>query len=189
MYPKTYKAKTARRPHRASAGARELARGGTVSGPNSNDPDRFARAIDVLHRAGDFAHDALIEAVRYGKIDMVFAGDRTAVLPWGRIRKSRKPTLILVADDDDLATGPDGWRFARKIASWARGAVVHGAGAKREHYQLAIGGAIDCRQFVVIDTASKNVSAWMELFKHCFAVAIMPADGTHPVADQAETMH
>jgi len=160
-----------------------------VSGPNPNDSDRFARAIDVLHRAGDFAHGALIEAVRDGQINLVFAGARTAALPWGRIRKSHKPVLILVADDDDLATGPDGWRFARKIASWARGAVVHGAGAKREHYQLAIGGAIDCRQFLVIDCASRHVDNWLELLEHCFALAIVPSDGGHPVADVGGTVH
>ncbi len=160
-----------------------------MSASNTSTPDRFEQAIDILQRCGDFAHGALIEAVRDGKINLVFAGPRTAALPWGRIRKSHKPVLIVVCDDDDLATGPAGWRFAKKLTAWARGAIVHGAGAKREHYQLAIGGAIDCRQFLVIDCASRHVDNWLELLGHCFALAVLPSDGEHPVADVGETVH
>ena len=160
-----------------------------MSASNASTSDRFERAIDVLQRSGDFAHGALIEAVRDGKINLVFAGARTAALPWGRIRKSHKPVLILVGDDDDNPTGPAGWRFAKKLTAWARGAIVHGAGAKREHYQLAIRGAIECRQFLVIDCASQHVDNWLELLAHCSALAIVPTDGQHPVVDVGETVH
>lgn len=160
-----------------------------MSASNASTSDRFERAIDVLQRGGDFAHGVLIEAVRDRKIDMVFAGDRTAALPWGRIRKSRKPVLILVGDDDDNPTGPAGWRFAKKFTAWARGAIVHGAGAKREHYQIAVEGALECRQFVVIDTASRYAADWLELLCHTFTLVIAPADGEHPVADVGGTVH
>lgn len=156
---------------------------------SANDPARWDHAIDMMQRAGDFAHTALLEAVRARSIDMAFASNRSAALPWGRIRKSPRPVLILIGDDDDTPTGPDGWLFARKFTSWARGAIVHGAGAKREHYELAVQGAVACRQFLVIDTASRHVTAWLGLLANVQTLVIYPADGVHPTTDVWETVH
>jgi hypothetical protein len=152
------------------------------------DRSRFDRGIGVLQCAGDYYHVPLIEAAKAGLIDLVFTADRAARPPLGRMRRSTRPVLFLLGDDDECSSGPDGWRCAQQLTRWARGAIVHGSGGKAEHYKLAISEALTVGRFLVVDTASRHVDAWMALLPRVQALAIVPRQGSHPT-DERETVH
>ena len=153
------------------------------------DPNRWTLAIDFLHRAGDFAHTPIFEATRDGLIGLVYVGSRTAAIPFGRIRKATRPMLVLVSDDDDTPTGPGAWRCAEQVTRWARGAIVHGAGMKRWHYDEAVAGALACGRLLMVETASRHVAAWRALLPHCRTMLIVPRGGEHPSAPKRGTVH
>jgi hypothetical protein len=78
--------------------------------------------------------------------------------------------------------GPCG--FAKRFAYRARAAIVHGAGAKPEHYAEAVGDALTLRHAVLVETDAAHIGDWTRLLgdgKRMRIFEIRPRDGVHPV--------
>jgi hypothetical protein len=158
-----------------------------MSHASSADRDRWARGIDILRRSGGHSHVPLLEAGRDGLVSLVFLRDRSGALPWGKIRRSTRPVLVLLGDDDEVASGPEGWGCASQLTQWAKGAIVHASGAEALHYRAAVTGAVECGRMLLIETASHHAKAWTELLPATPTLVIWPRGGVHPVETQRTT--
>jgi hypothetical protein len=153
------------------------------------DPDRWDRGLGFLSRCGGGSHAPLLQAGKAGLIDLAFTNVRDASVPFGKLKRAKRPTLVLLGDDDYQAGGPATWRCAEQVTGWCCGALIHGAGAERKHYEMAVMGTLVCGRFLMVDTASRYVPAWMAMLGHVHALAILPREGPHPLPMSRETMH
>ncbi len=125
------------------------------------------RAIDLYSRTGFDFRIPLIQGVLDGRIahDEVQRPGSARRLKAFLALTARRPTLILVGDDDDAPTGPDGWPTARRLMRWARVVVLHGTGAERWHYETSVNTAELCGRLLMVETSSAMLPAWMAATK------------------------
>ena len=149
-----------------------------------------ARGIAFMSAAGDYDHIPLLRGVGDGRIALVHVSDRQGRLSIPELQRLRRPTLLLIGDDDYLATGPNGWACAKVAARWCRSAIVHGSGADPSFYAGAVNTAAALWRLLVVETASDKITAWAELLKDKPALLIRPRGGaSHPVLPSAGAQH
>ena len=99
-----------------------------------------------------------------------------------------------MGDDDYATTGPDGWACAAKLRTWAAFAVVHGTGAKREHYTMAACMVAKVGRLLLIETSSDGAQQWAAFLHErspplTFMGLLPPAPGSHPVMPAKGDLH
>ena len=100
---------------------------------------------------------------------------------------------VIVGDDDYQPAGPSAWACAAKLRSWARFAIVHGAGAERRHYADAATMTVQVRRMLFIETSSAGAQAWAAFLAERTPLlpmmGILSTDGPHPVLPSKESVH
>ena len=157
-----------------------------MSGPHVATRAEINRLIQVTAQLGPWAMP-VVEAIRDGHIAVTFLcrGDRA---PLADMRRTPKPMLLWIGDDDEQSTGPDGWRAALPATRWARAALIHAAGGETAHYAAAVAGAILTGRLLLVETSITHAPAWAKLLPGKSALCIMPKTGQHPI-DMRETRH
>ena len=125
----------------------------------------------------------------------VAAGVHVACVPRGvpfprELAALEKPCIVVIGDDDGLATGPAGYPAAKRLGYWARRAMVHGAGGEAEHYELAVEAAALYGRVLIVETGSARISEWRRCLgdgRRVPLLVIVPRYGVHPVAPPRET--
>ncbi len=150
-----------------------------ISQPNELD-QLIAHAV-----AMGFPHQAEIyREVRRGRLAAMQL-DRKAVAPMGTLKRAPLPCLVVLGDDDYASTGPAGWASVPRLLRWARGALIHATGADIASYKMAVGMALKCRQFLLIETDFPHMREWGEALlaapRPVPFVALQPSNGVHPV--------
>ena len=134
----------------------------------------------------------LLREVRSGRLALV-EPDREGLISSTRLKRLARPVLVLLGDDDEFPTGPDGWACAEGVLSWARHVVIHGAGARADDY-LAFGLAAQITgRLLVIETCSDRVEDWHAAARRLASRAVCqrivpPVGQPHPVAMARGTM-
>ena len=149
--------------------------------------EQAERMRAIAAQLGTFALP-LVNALADGRITLVIPR-RTDRAPLDAMRRATRPVLVLIGDDDYVSTGPDGWRCAQKVTRWARAGLVDGAGGERRDYEAAVVGAETHKRFVLIETASCHIPAWLALLTSKPVLVIVPKGGPHPVAEMREAVH
>ncbi|MCX7380031.1 MAG: hypothetical protein NT133_01130 [Alphaproteobacteria bacterium] len=152
-----------------------------MSDTHSGDAAVIDRMISAMTQAGDGAHLELLLAVKRREIAfaMLLRGE---VPPMGALKRSGKPTIVLIGDDDYRTSGPTGWAGLRPLMRWARFGLVHAAGADVATYRHALRLVRRERRLVMVETAASAHTAWRVLF-NAFRVPadlIYPEHGIHP---------
>ncbi len=149
------------------------ARGADVNGTlrTRAELDRFAAALATTTPH----HLPLLDAVRAGRIAVVAPERQAAGNCLREAKRIGRPVLLLIGDDDHASTGPSGWRCARKLREWARAAIVHGTGGRREHYEWAATAAAMQRRLVMIETDSGHLAEWASPVRRCAIDGVRPA--------------
>ncbi len=150
-------------------------------------PAQVARLIDVTAQLGPWAMP-VATALRDGLLDLVMPR-RADRAPLPAMRRSSRPVLVWIGDDNELTSGPEGWRCALAVTRWAKGAVIHAAAGEAEHYRIVVRGTLIERRFVLIETASQHALAWSRLLSDKPVLHILPRGGSHPIPGQLDTRH
>ncbi len=131
----------------------------------------------------------LLRAARSGDV-AYFELDRGAKLLPEEMAPIGKPAVVVIGDDDDMATGPAGWPGTRRLLRyWASGALIHAAGGEASHYEVAIGWAQQLRRVVIVETSSTYAEDWMATLPAQTAkLLIWPTGGAHPIQRDRESM-
>lgn len=149
-------------------------------------PDVLDRAIGIV--APIAPHYAeLLRWVRSGAMALIEV-PRDAIWPKRQLKAVQKPLLVLLGDDDEMATGPAGWRCLNAGCRWPRAAVVHAAGAESGQYEAFGALAVMNRRLLLVETTSAHAAAWIAALRlHRVPVtAILPRGGVHPLPVQPE---
>ena len=150
---------------------------------NFTGQDAIADHIVRVEQAGEGFRTPLLRAAAAGQLGFAMAVNGEPVL--ARILKRHSPTVVLLADDQPGATGPDGWRQARKLMRWAHSAVFHAAGGEAAHYQLFAEAALTCRRLLVVEMQIRHMPAWARLVERELPrlnlLRIVPQEGQHPI--------
>ena len=152
----------------------------------------YAQLSDAINRArhtGSCAYVPILEAVRAGRVACVFVTRRDGMVSNRTLKTFERPVLVIVGDDDYGSTGPAGWTTKVPLMRWTRAVMVHGAGAEPDHYWAAVAGSEAHGRFVLVETSSEHVPAWMACAAERVAVAIVPRNGPHPVLPSRGAMH
>lgn len=150
---------------------------------------QLTAAIGRAAHMGATGYIPVLKAVRAGLIDCVFVNRRDGMVSNRTLKTLQRPVLVIIGDDDHASTGPAGWASTAPLMRWTGAAMVHGAGAKPEHYAAAVEGARAHGRFVLVETSSEHVQAWMACAADRVAVAIVPKQGPHPVMPSQGEMH
>ena len=153
-------------------------------------PDQIDRLIAAYACLDMVGRVELMRAVRAGTIDTV-EPTRDRVVPTKILERSLRPLIAIIGDDDYASTGPAAWPATRRLFRWAKGAMVHATGADAPSYQIAIGMAMQCRRFVLIETDSTHAREWGEalLARRVPFIGLVPTDGTHPLSVPKEGLN
>lgn len=105
----------------------------------------------------------------------------------------RRPTVVMLGDDDDEPSGPAGWPCARRLLDWADLLIVHGTGGEREHYEAAIEAAQTLKRVLFVETTSGKAPAWVEAAKlsnplPALKLHVPLFGGVHPAPDADSTV-
>lgn len=134
--------------------------------------ERVAAAVGQLapHRL------PLYRAVCDGLIALV-EPQRDAPVPSRVLVATGRPTILLIGDDDETPSGPDGWHCARRARKWGRRALIHAAGGDADHYRAAAIAVGVVGRLVLVETNSAHCDAW-----HRWLHPVMPGlvIGTRP---------
>ena len=150
--------------------------------PQITKPAEFDHLIAHATTMGFGHHAELPRQARVGRINLIWL-DRGGVPPMGTIKRSPRPVLVLLGDDDYQSTGPAGWTAANRLLRWATGAVIHGTGGDIASYKMAAGMAIAHRRFLLIETNSLHIETWGATLKAARVpfLALKPSGGLHPL--------
>ncbi len=145
-------------------------------------PAEIDRLIAVYSDFGLIGRIELMRAVRGGLIGVI-EPPREAVVPLRVLEQSTRPQIAIIGDDDYCSTGPADWPATRRLFRWAKGAMIHATGADVPSYQMAIGMALSCRQFLLIETDTAHMREWGDalLARKIPFICLKPIDGVHPV--------
>jgi hypothetical protein len=100
------------------------------------------------------------------------------------LKRSPRPVLVLVGDDDYATTGPAGWSATAMLLRWATSAVVHGTGGDIATYRMAADIAAANGRFLLIETSSAHVSTWRAALQAAgvpHLSLVPPSGGCHPL--------
>jgi hypothetical protein len=149
-------------------------------------PEHCARHIAAQAQAGEPAMIPLFRGVREGLISAVWNVRGTQVEP-SVLDLKRRPTVIVVGDDDYRSTGPSGWPQAARLMRWANALLLHGAAGEPEHYGLAVAAAVVRKRMLFVQTSSSRLAEWDAFAEglcaaDILALAIAPRrESAHPV--------
>lgn len=149
--------------------------------------DDVPRAISTMQLAGADHRVPILQALYAGRIG-TWEARRTGCT--GQCKRFlamvRKPALVIIADDDDAPTGPDGWPVAARLMRWARQVVIHGAAGHPAHYEGAVMAAEVVGRLLLVECTSGTVEAWKAAARRWAAQAVIQAvqvpegQGSHP---------
>jgi len=143
------------------------------------------RAVAAAAIAGAGHTAELLRAVRRGEIALIQPQNRAVMVSLSTLKRSPRPVLVVVGDDDYQSTGPSGWACFPALLRWARAAIVHGTGADVESYRWAIAMARATGRGLLIETSSVFALTWREAFRTARnpapTLTLVPRNGVHPV--------
>lgn len=156
-------------------------------------PDDFAKLIAISEGMGDGHITELLRPAARGELNLMMPSRDTVQPPFYRLAKKARPIVALVGDDDYATAGPDGWACADKLRAWAAFAVVHGTGAKREHYAMAAVMAAKVGRLLLIETSCNGAQLWAGFLAArtppLTFMELLPPDRAHPVMPAKERVH
>ncbi len=155
-------------------------------------PDAIRHLIARLHGAGCTTGlpDLLRDGVLTGACGLVGIPARDLAFPAAKLATLRKPTILLVADDDGAASGPLTWRCAKPAGRWAAAVMVHGAGAEPAHYRAAIKAATLAQRVLLVETDSRHAMAWARFLAHPRTLLVRTPEGVqHPAPRPPGDLH
>jgi hypothetical protein len=145
-------------------------------------PVPAADARKLTDRAGWLA--PLVSPAIADVIDVILFVD--PAMPWPKhfFKRHTRPTVVLVGDDPYPAgdsLGPDAWRCTPQLRAWCRAAIIHGTGARADHYAPAAGAALRIQRVAFIECDSLRVRAWQTAI-HCpkMLTFLPPVGKVHP---------
>ncbi len=144
----------------------------------------LSAAVERVRRAGIYHHVPLLEAVRDGRIALVWLSGRDTPLSMRKLKCAPRPVIVLIGDDDDFPTGPAAWISAPKAIRWARRVVLHGAGGESWHYQAAVDTAEVVGRVLIIETNSTHLPAWGAALGNKPRLTVVPRNGMHPLPEK-----
>ena len=124
----------------------------------------------------------LVRAAADGRIALAWAIGPDVDWPLKAVTLAR-PAVILIGDDPfskGAAIGPAGWAIAKRLRTWPRGVIIHGAEGRPEHYRTAVCAAEDMGRCVMLETDIVHALAWAKGFKCPNTLLILPNGGVHP---------
>jgi len=145
----------------------------------------LAAAIARAEKIGATHLLPLLRAARAGQINVAVVGRGTAA-PMGRLKRSTRPVVLLLGDDDGAPTGPAGWPQAGTLLHWCAATLVHSAGAEPRHYEAAGGAALAYGRVLVIETSTAREADWLALVRRLrpglpgLIVRVRPDEPAHP---------
>ncbi|HYE70098.1 MAG TPA: hypothetical protein VD932_01070 [Aquabacterium sp.] len=146
----------------------------------------LAAAIVHAQQIGASHLVPLLRMVRTGAVNVAFV-TRGTPAPMGRLKRSNRPAIALLGDDDAAPTGPAGWPQAERLVKWCGAAVVHSTGAKAEHYAAATALALAHRRLLLVETNTAMEPAWLALIQRLrpglpgLIVRVRPGEPAHPM--------
>ena len=156
-------------------------------------PAAFAELIAVADRSGCGHIIELLRPAMHGELNVILPTRETRMPPLYRMEKQDRPVIVLVGDDDHLAGGPATWACAAKLRQWAGFAMVHGTGAKPEHYAAAAMLTRVHRRLLLIETSSVAAQHWAAFLRERNPalpfMGLLPPDGAHPVMPPPGDLH
>ncbi len=75
------------------------------------------------------------------------------------------PTLAICGDDAGISEGPRDFPQARRLAAWARYAMLHAAGGDAFEYSLVAKATRRHRRALLIETTTAAQAAWEEVLR------------------------
>lgn len=151
-------------------------------------PEGIRKTIAQLAAAGCHVGlpTILRKGVLTGRCGIGVLSSRDVAYPAADLALAHGPTVLIVADDDYAASGPLGWKCARRLARWPHAVFVHGAGAEEHHYLAAIEAAERVGRLLLVETSSTFAWAWGRFLAHPQMLMIAPPAGL-PHPDPAST--
>ena len=143
----------------------------------------LCKAFDSEH------HIPLLKAAAVGRIAATFLTDRLSRPNIYALGKEKRPSLIMVGDDEGRTTGPMGWVATAQLMQWAKGALVHATGGDQQSYMLAVTMAEQFSRLLLVETSSDAAEAWVTGLRKVgvFTIVLLPTgDGVHPVPSEQE---
>ena len=156
-------------------------------------PADVARMIGQAETAGVGYYTEWLRPVARGELNVMAPMRDTPQPPFYRLGKQGRPVIALVGDDDYQPAGPATWASAARLRAWAAFAIVHGAGAKREHYEMAAVMAKQVRRLLFVETTSEAAQEWAGFLSERTPklpfMGVLPNDGPHPIAVPKGAVH
>lgn len=125
---------------------------------------QMAEVAVRLEQAGAGHHVPLIRAAMAGALRFAVISPGSA-LPLRLLDMARdsRPLAVILADDGDKPTGPDGFPQARRLLRWAAAILIHATGGEPIHYAAAAQATVLVRRFLLIETDTARQAAWCAL--------------------------
>ena len=122
----------------------------------------ISRAIDLFQRCENGHRIPLLRGLRDGRIGHIEVSRKGSAKTLKSFLAAVKlPAVVLIGDDDDEPTGPDGWHVAPRLLSWARLLVLHGTGGEAAHYQAVVDQAPKFGRALIVECTSAHLPLWI----------------------------
>ena len=124
----------------------------------------MAEMVMRLQQAGAAHHVPMIRAAMAGtlRFAVIFPGSALPLRLLDMARE-RRPLAVILADDGDKPTGPDGFPQARRLLRWATSIFIHATGGQPIHYAVAAQATVLVRRVLLIETGIAHQDAWCDL--------------------------
>ena len=130
----------------------------------------------------------LFRAAADGLLALIIVNNPAAAWPAAVIQRNvNRPTCVLVGGDPghgEPDPAPIEWMCAKRLKSWCRAAVVHGAGGEAARYRNAAFGAVLTGRLALVETTSARADEWVAFLRCQSTLLIRPTNGLHPVPPQ-----
>jgi hypothetical protein len=159
-----------------------------------NSMDDVPRAIEIALALGSIGFAELLRGLRDGEIALlnVALEYNTTFERWFGAT-AHCPAIALLADDDGLDRGPNGWAITARMLRWARCLMIHAAVPEREHYRAAITAAQLHRRVGLIECSAATTDGWLERVAAMPVpppvLLILPEGDVHPVTPDQGDVH
>ena len=147
-------------------------------------PAQVAYRLQALMPAGRDFNEPLVAAGGADLVDVLWLTEPNSQWPGSRLRRSARPTILVIGDDPgnpDGCGGPSEWRCAPCLDRWAQAAIIHASGGEAHHYAEGVRGALMKGTLAFIETTSRHAAAWAARMNCDTKLAIFPRDGLHPI--------